>query len=105
MLKIKSAQIPDFTDVNVRRIFGYADDILRTRKLHHTDRSSFLQDEETLRQLHEIEQDLQMSNPDISLDDLKNVFAGELRQTSVADFLNEILGPGHWTEEPNRGIQ
>lgn len=85
MMKIKSAQVRDFTDVNVRRVFGYAFDILHTR-----------QDEETVQGLAEAQQDLMSNNSHISLQ--------ELQTTPLWEQLQRILGSDNWVFNPHKGI-
>jgi hypothetical protein len=84
-MRIKSAQIPDFTDVNVRRVFGYAHDVLQTQQKF-----------EVTEKLKAAEIELLMSNQHISLQ--------ELASTPLWEYLQKILGPDHWTFNPNRGI-
>ena len=86
MMKIKSAKMRDFTDVNVRRVFGYAFDVLRTR-----------QDEETIQGLAEAQQYLRNSNYHISLQ--------ELQTTPLGEQLQRILGSDNWVSNPHRGIK
>lgn len=85
MLKIKSAQAPQFTDVNVGRVFGYAQDVLRTQ-----------QNNETAQQLMEAEQEIIMNNPHISLQELMSMPIGQTLQT--------ILGGDNWVFNPDQGI-
>ena len=84
MLRLKSAQIQDFTDVNVRRVFGYAFDALHTQ-----------QDAKAIQNLTQIQEKLKESNPYISFQ--------ELAATPVWEQLQQILG-SNWTLEPHRGL-
>jgi len=86
MIKIKSAQIPDFTDVNVRRVFGYAFDKLQG-----------LKDQEGMAKLQEIEQNLVSMNRHISLEEIK-------QHNELWSYLQSILGTNHWTVNPDLGI-
>ena len=85
MIKIKSAQIPDLTDENVRRVFGYAYDVLQTQQNH-----------DVMQSLREAEQDLIRSNQHISLQ--------ELAATPLWEHLQRILGQDNWVFNPDRGI-
>lgn len=80
MMKIKTAQTSDFTDVSVRRIFGYANDALQTQ----------------MHKLMEAEQELVRTNPYITMQ--------ELATSSLGENLRGILGSDHWSFNPDQGI-
>lgn len=84
MLKIKTAQISDFTDVDVRRVWGHAYNHLKTQN-----------QEEAIPSLWELQGELLRSHPHISLPELLNTPSGE--------YLERILGSDHWVFNPNGG--
>lgn len=81
MLIIKSAQIPDFTDVSVRRIFGYA----------------FNQLQSQMTKLQEAQQGLISTSPNIQLEELR-------QNTELWNLVQGILGEDHWSFKGNTGI-
>lgn len=85
MIRIKSAQVPDFIDVDVRRAFGYAQEALHTTG-----------NEGMIQQLSEAEQELLAANRYITLP--------ELLQLPLGETLQRILGADHWVFNPNAGI-
>lgn len=88
MLKLKSAQapqVPQFSDVDVSRVFGYAINALQEQ-----------QNNVMLQQVIQMQQSLIDANPHITLQ--------ELQATPLGGQLQQILGSDNWVFNPDRGI-
>ncbi len=99
MIRIKSAQTPDFTDVNVRRVLGYAIDALQTNynATKDTDPENARNAQLMMNAISEQQQQLLATNPNITLQ--------ELGATELWEPLQAILGHDHWTfNPPDAGI-
>ena len=98
MLRIKSAQTPDFTDVNVRRVLGYAMDALKTdyNATKDTNPENARDAQWMMNAISEQQQQLLSVNPYVTLQGL--------RQTDLGEVLAGILGHNHCSFNQNAGM-
>ena len=86
MLKLKTAQVPDFTNVDVRRLLGYI-----------TEEKSKCEDK--LRAIAQIQEQVSLifqGIPSASLQDLQS--SGELWE-----MIQSVVGDDHWATNPSAG--
>ena len=87
MLRLKTAQAPDFTNVDVRRVLG-----------HIIEEKSKCENKlVTIAQIQEQVTLIFQGVPNASLQDLQN--SGELWE-----LIQSVLGADYWALDPNRGI-